>query len=178
MKKSSWFYCHSIFLGKSRDMYLMIPYRLDTVQLTQEKEKSSVAQCFTGWFKKKILRVHIFRSGSAFSQSFQTERSSLAVDGNTWIIISWGAKPKKVCYLGRQGKFLLKSIITLCVLTSLIFMDSYECWWISVNYHENPFFTSWKSILLFAWECVQYFLVLILEITLSFLHYPSCWELH
>ncbi len=27
---------------------LMIRYRLDTLQLTQEKEKSSVAQCSTG----------------------------------------------------------------------------------------------------------------------------------
>ena len=34
---------------------LMIPYRLDTVQLAQEKEKSSVAQCSTGLLKKKFL---------------------------------------------------------------------------------------------------------------------------
>ncbi len=33
----------------------MIPCRLDTVQLTQEKEKSSVAQSSTGWFKKIFL---------------------------------------------------------------------------------------------------------------------------
>ncbi len=33
----------------------MIPYRLDTLQLTQEKEKSSVAHCSTGWFKKHFL---------------------------------------------------------------------------------------------------------------------------
>ncbi len=32
-----------------------IPYRLDTLQLTQEKVKSSVAQCSTGWFKKSFL---------------------------------------------------------------------------------------------------------------------------
>ena len=32
----------------------MIPYRLDTLQLTQEKEKSSVPQCSTGWFKKNF----------------------------------------------------------------------------------------------------------------------------
>ncbi len=31
----------------------MIPYQLDTLQLTQEKEKSSAAQCFTEWFKEK-----------------------------------------------------------------------------------------------------------------------------
>ena len=29
------------------DSSLMIPYRLDTLQLKQEKEKSSVAQCST-----------------------------------------------------------------------------------------------------------------------------------
>ncbi len=33
----------------------MIPYQLDPLQLTQEKEKSSVAQCSTGWFKNNFL---------------------------------------------------------------------------------------------------------------------------
>ncbi len=35
--------------GSNRPVFnLMIPNRLDTLQLTQEKEKSSVAQCSTG----------------------------------------------------------------------------------------------------------------------------------
>ena len=34
---------------------LMILYGLDTLQLTQEKEKCSVAQCSTGWFKNSFL---------------------------------------------------------------------------------------------------------------------------
>ena len=33
----------------------MTVYPLDTLQLTQEKEKSSVAQCSTGWFKNNFL---------------------------------------------------------------------------------------------------------------------------
>ena len=33
----------------------MILYGLDTLQLTYEKEKSSVAQCSTGLFQKKFL---------------------------------------------------------------------------------------------------------------------------
>ncbi len=37
----------------------MIPDRLDTVQLTQEKEKSSVAQCSTRWFKRNFLECVI-----------------------------------------------------------------------------------------------------------------------
>ncbi len=35
--------------------HLMIFYWLDTLQLKQEKKKSSVAQCSTGWFKKYFL---------------------------------------------------------------------------------------------------------------------------
>ncbi len=41
---------------------LMIPYRLDTLQLTQEKEKSSVAQCSTLWFKKEFLECEAMHS--------------------------------------------------------------------------------------------------------------------
>ncbi len=37
----------------------MIPYRLDTLQLTQEKEKSPVAQCSTGLLKFFFLRVQV-----------------------------------------------------------------------------------------------------------------------
>ena len=36
----------------------MILYQLDTLQLTQEKEKKLSGQRSTGWLKKKILRVH------------------------------------------------------------------------------------------------------------------------
>ncbi len=36
-----------------RDKWIL--YRLDTLQLTQEKEKSSVAQCSAGWFKNNFL---------------------------------------------------------------------------------------------------------------------------
>ena len=36
-------------LGPNRPVFnCMIPYRLDTLQLTQKKEQSSVAQCATG----------------------------------------------------------------------------------------------------------------------------------
>ncbi len=39
----------SLIFRPNRPVFnLMIPYQLDTLQLTQEKEKSSVAQCATG----------------------------------------------------------------------------------------------------------------------------------
>ncbi len=38
----------AIFRPNRPVLNLMILYRLDTLQLTQEKEKSSVAQCSTG----------------------------------------------------------------------------------------------------------------------------------
>ncbi len=103
MKECSWFCCHSIFLGESRDNNIlcissfqhwkycgskfrglfscqvnqvfdchvvisfqrgllvneMVFHGLDTLQLTQEKEKSSVDQCFTGCF----LRVQMINFG-------------------------------------------------------------------------------------------------------------------
>ena len=44
-----------------------ILYRLDTLQLTREEEKSSVAQCSTGWFKKNFLECSCI--GSIFTSS-------------------------------------------------------------------------------------------------------------
>ncbi len=41
----------------------MILYRLDTLHLTQEKEKSSVAQCSTGWLKKFLECIVLIRKG-------------------------------------------------------------------------------------------------------------------
>ncbi len=49
------FFQGGIFRPNRTVFNLMILYQLDTMQLTQEKEKSSVAQCSTGWFKKKFL---------------------------------------------------------------------------------------------------------------------------
>ncbi len=49
---------------------LMIPYRLDTLQLTQDKEKSSVAQCSTGWLKKNFSEckaLHVWNKTLVFS---------------------------------------------------------------------------------------------------------------
>ncbi len=48
---------------------LLIPCRLETLQLTQEKEKSSVAQCSTGWFKKNFLECVIRMSKQLFSRT-------------------------------------------------------------------------------------------------------------
>ncbi len=42
------FFQAGIFRPNRPVFNLMIPYRLDTLQPTQEKEKSSVAQCSTG----------------------------------------------------------------------------------------------------------------------------------
>ncbi len=42
------FFQGGIFRPNRPVFNLMIPYRLDTMQLTQEKEKSSVVQCSTG----------------------------------------------------------------------------------------------------------------------------------
>ncbi len=42
------FFQGGIFCPNRPVFNLMIPYRLDALQLTQEKEKSSVAQCSTG----------------------------------------------------------------------------------------------------------------------------------
>ncbi len=41
------FFQGTIFRPNRPVLNLMIPYRLDTLQLTQEKEKGSVAQCST-----------------------------------------------------------------------------------------------------------------------------------
>ena len=49
------FFQGGIFRPNRPVFNLMIPYRLDTLQLTQEKVKSSVAQCSTGWFKNNFL---------------------------------------------------------------------------------------------------------------------------
>ncbi len=49
------FFQGGIFHPNRPVINLMIPYRLDTVQLTREKEKSLVAQCSTGSLKKKFL---------------------------------------------------------------------------------------------------------------------------
>ena len=42
------------------DFNLMIIHWLDTLQLTQEKEKSSMAQCSTGWFEKYFLECIVW----------------------------------------------------------------------------------------------------------------------
>ncbi len=46
------FFQGGIFRRNRPVFNIMTPYRLDTLQLTEGKEKSSAAQCSTGWFKK------------------------------------------------------------------------------------------------------------------------------
>ncbi len=41
-------------------------YQLDTLQLTQEKETNSIAQCFTGWFKKNFLECRMPQNSTQF----------------------------------------------------------------------------------------------------------------
>ncbi len=45
-------------------------YQLDTLQLTQEKEKSSMAQCSTGWFKIVFLECNVINTDDTIAVIF------------------------------------------------------------------------------------------------------------